>query len=386
MPRALSLTVTLLVLPLGYARADAPPERDGNAALKYWQAFATLPTLTHDEQYKLYRDCLSMPLDARARELVGKADYSLEMMRRGAALPRCDWGITYEDGVYLRVPQGPAARTLAALACLRARLRFEAGRNAEALDDVVAAMTLGRHVSREGGFILLLVGYAIEARMGETLAAYLPRLDTKAVQGLKTRLDALPPFASQATALRTCEKETLDWFIREVKAAKDEERLLALLGFVGVSEGKEGGKRDVRGAARAFLRECGGTKEGVLKYAEEARPSYDRLAKKLELPPEQFDKEFEREAKKQAGNPVFKVFFPALPKCRQSQARADARRALLSAALAVRLDGPDALKKHPDPVGGGPFEYVPFEGGFELRSKFKVEDKPLSLTVGRQGK
>src|SRR5262249_33669257 len=137
---------------------------------------------------------------------------------------------------------------------------------------------------------------------------------------------------------------------------------------------------------RAFLRECGGTAEGIVKYAEEARPYYDRLAKKMELPPEQFEKEVEREAKEQAGNPVFKLFFPALIQCRHAQAPALPRAALLSAALAVRRDGPDALKKHPDPVGGRPFEYVPFEGGFELRSKFKVEDKPLSLTVGRRGK
>jgi hypothetical protein len=383
MPRALCLAMTFLVLPLGHIYADGPPESGANAALKYWQAFATLPTLTHDEQAKLNQNYLTMPLDARARELVGKADYALKMMRRGAALPRCVWGISYEDGIFVRIPHAEATRALSALACLRARLRFEEGRNAEAIDDLVAAMTLGRHVSLEGGLIAVLFGYSVEHRMIETLARYLPKLDARTVQGLKTRVDALPPFGGPAAALRTCEKETLDWFIREVKAAKDEERLLTLLGFVTVSEGN---KRDVRGAARAFLRECGGTKEGVLKYAEEARPAYDLLAKKLELPPEQFEKEYEREAKKRAGNPVFKVFFPALVKCRQSQARADVRRALLSAALAVRLDGPGALRKHPDPVGGGPFEYSPFEGGFELRSKFKVEDKPLSLTVGRQGK
>jgi hypothetical protein len=79
--------------------------------------------------------------------------------------------------------------------------------------------------------------------------------------------------------------------------------------------------------------------------------------------------------------------------------RADVRRALLSAALAVRLDGKGALKEHPDPIVGGPFEYVAFEGGFQLRSKWKVDEKvrsrwklderfakPVTLTVGRRGK
>jgi hypothetical protein len=384
MPRALLLATTLLAFPFGPALAAAPPDAGANAALKYWQAFATLPTFSKAEQNKLNAECLSMPLDAHARELVARADYALRMMGRGAAIRHCDWGIGWEDGVYVRLPQAQAARALSALACLRARLRFEEGRHAEAGDDVVAAMTLGRHVSQGASFIMVLVGYSIEHRMSEALAAHLPRLNAGTVKGLQARLGALPPFGSQAASLRACEGETLDWFVREVKAAKDQESLLALLRpLLKLADER---RPSPEKAAAAFLKECGGTAEGVLKYAAETQPYYELLAKKLDLPPEQFEKEFDREAKKQAGNPVFKLFFPALPKCRWAEARADVRRALLTAALAVRLDGEVALKKHPDPVGGGPFDYVPFEGGFELRSKWKRDAKPLALTVGRRGK
>src|SRR5262249_53060435 len=104
-------------------------------------------------------------------------------------------------------------------------------------------------------------------------------------------------------------------------------------------------------------------------------------------PPDQVAKEFEREEKKLAGNPVYQVFAPVLHNVRSRQAQAEVRRALLSAAVAVRLDGRDALERHPDPVAGGPFEYVPFEGGFELRSTWKPDPaEPLVLTVGRRGK
>jgi hypothetical protein len=69
------------------------------------------------------------------------------------------------------------------------------------------------------------------------------------------------------------------------------------------------------------------------------------------------------------------------------QARADVRRALLATALDIQLDGPGALKNHVDPVTGGPFELVPFDGGFELLSKFKsTNDKPWALSVGQRGK
>jgi hypothetical protein len=383
MLRALLLAVTILGVPSGPAPADEPPDPGANAALEYWQAFATLPAFPDDVQNRLNAECLTMPLNGQARDMVAKADYALDKMRRGAALRDCDWGIDCGEGIYVRLPQGPAARVLSALACLRARIRFEEGRNAEALDDIVAAMTLGRHLSREGGLIVVLLGYQVEQRMIDVLAAYLPKLDAGTVKALKTRLDALPPYTSQAAMLRECEEKTLDWFIRKVKEAKGREGLLDLLGFVGASEG-EG--RDPAGVARAFLDQCGGTAEGVIRLAEEVRPCYELMAKKIELPPDQFEKEFARESTKRSGNPVFKVFFPALPKCRRAQARVDVRRALLSAAFDAQAAGRDALKDHPDPIAGGPLEYTAFAGGFELRSRYKPDDQPLTLTVGRRGK
>jgi hypothetical protein len=90
---------------------------------------------------------------------------------------------------------------------------------------------------------------------------------------------------------------------------------------------------------------------------------------------------------KQAGNPVYKVFFPALAKVRQSKTRSDVYRALFSAALAVQLDGQGALKDYTDPAAGGLFDYAAFEGGFELRSRLMGPDnKPFGLTVGHRGR
>jgi hypothetical protein len=45
------------------------------------------------------------------------------------------------------------------------------------------------------------------------------------------------------------------------------------------------------------------------------------------------------------------------------------------------------LKNHADPVVGGPLEWVAFDGGFELRSKFNpTGDNPCVLIVGQRGK
>jgi hypothetical protein len=387
MLRAACLAVLLVAQPLMAQAVDSAKAGEGgqNAALKFWQAFATMPKLNEAEQNHLaeYAEHPINPQDTHIRDVLSQAEYALEMMHRGAAIRHCDWGITYqEDGVLVRLPQASAARLLTSFARLRGRMRLETGQTKEGIDDFLAAMTLARHVSQDGGFIMMLVGYAIENRLNESLAIYLLKLDAQALKDLRARLQALPPSRSLGACLLTCERETLDWFVRKVKETKDKDSLLAFLSFINVSEGHRGAEDK----ARAFIQECGGTAESIIQFAAKARPSYDRLAPKLDLPLDEFEKEFERESKAQAGNPVYKVFFPALAKVRQSQARADVRRALFSAAVDVRMNGKDALKDHPDPVVGGKFDYVTFEGGFELHSKYKGQDgKLLTLTVGHRG-
>jgi hypothetical protein len=388
MLRAWLIAVTLVVLPLGLA-AEAPAERGANAALAYWRAFATLPRLTEAAQKKLNAECLTMPLDAHARDVVQQAAYSLRLLHHGAARSRCDWGIAWEDeGIEVRLPHNDAARLLCSLACLRARVRFENGQSAAALDDVVAGMTLARHVGHDGVFVMTLTGYAIEHRMSEAVAQYLPRLDAATIKDLKKRLDALPPPPRTAAALQLEEKWALSWFARKVKQANDKDSLLAFL-----SQGA-----DTPEKGRALLQACGGTAEGVLEWTEKARPSYARMARQMELPLDPFARAWDREASQQAGNPVFALLFPAVEKVRWAQARAEVRRALLAAALAVAAEGRDALKDHLDPVAGGRFEYAAFAGGFELRSrlqadetlraKWKLDERtltPLTYTAGRRG-
>jgi RNA polymerase sigma factor (sigma-70 family) len=365
-------------------RAEAPgaaPDRGANAAVPYGQALIALRRV--GDQDKLRADCLTMPLDAHARELVTRGAYALRMMRRGAALPRCDWAIDPERGNYIPDTHADGAKVLSALACLRARLRFAEGQSAEAVEDIVAALALARHVSRDGTLDSLWAGDEIERRTSEALAPELPRLDAQAVKDLAARLDALPPGGSVATATMRMAEALLSWIVGEVQEAKDKDSLLAFLSQLCGSKSDPPEKNRAKG--RAFLEECGGTAEGVLKSAEEMRRGYVPIAKTLDLPPDRAAKEFEREERKLAGNPVFKVFAPVLHNVRRRQEEAAVRRALLSAALAVRLDGRDALKHHPDPVAGGPFDYVAFEGGFELRSKWKPDDQPVALTVGRRG-
>ncbi len=367
---------------------EQPTARAANAALPYGQAFIALRRLPGvGDETRFAEDCLTMPPDARARQMVSQAAYALRMLQRGAARPRCDWAVDAERGIDLPFTRAGRAGVLASVAGLRARLRFEEGHHRDAINDVVAALTLARHVSLDGTLDGLWAGQAIEHRLGQTLAAVLPRLDARTMQDLSRRLRALPPAGSVATATLRMEQSLLSWIEGEVKEAKDREDLLAFLTQLCGDKGESPEKNAAK--ARAFLQECGGSAKDVLRFAQEMRSRGAALAKKLDLPPDQRDSVWEREVKKLAGNPVFKVFAPALDNVRHRQTQADIRRALLAAALAVQLHGKSALKKHPDPVLGGPFAYAAFEGGFELRSRWKSEErfaKGLTLTVGRRGK
>ncbi len=372
MVRALVLTLSLCLLPLTRASANGPADLGANAALKYWQAFAQLPKLSDAEQSAFLSKCLTMPLDSNARQLVSKSEYALLMMRRGASLRDCEWAVGSEEGIAALLPHMQASRMLASLAALRARVRFAEGRTSAAVDDTIDGMILARHTSQGGLLIPVLVRYAIEGMMTETLARNLPKLDAAAARDVRRRLGALPAGGRPATALKLEERFSLDWFERELNA-KDKDQVMAML--TGLTDSAE--------KAREFYSGCGGTKEGVLKCIELARPSYDRLAPVLDLPFDQCQKEYDAERKKQAANPVFTTFFPPIDHVRLTQARADVKGALLLAAIAVQIDGPEALKDHRDPITGEPFDMVKFDGGYELRLRWKAGDNvPAKLREG----
>jgi hypothetical protein len=63
--------------------------------------------------------------------------------------------------------------------------------------------------------------------------------------------------------------------------------------------------------------------------------------------------------------------------------RNQVRFAMLLAAIAVAEGGPEKLKDIKDPFGTGPFEHRTLEHGFELKSKLILEDRPVTLQVGR---
>jgi hypothetical protein len=70
-------------------------------------------------------------------------------------------------------------------------------------------------------------------------------------------------------------------------------------------------------------------------------------------------------------------------KVAESKRRATTQSALFRAAIAIVQGGPERVKDTKDPSGEASFEYRALDKGFELKSKFLVEGRPLTLTVGQ---
>jgi hypothetical protein len=366
------LLVTLGAVALASARPPAQPDLAANASLKYWQAFAQLPP-RDDAQQKRLADWRTTPLDDAARKLAGESDKSFLYLRRGAALPRCDWSLDYEDGVGLLLPHLDKARTLTLFACLRARIALDDGRPADGLDDVLAAIRLGRHVA-DPIMVCLLVDLSIESNAADALALLLPKLDGHALKRVADQLDALPAAATLDQTLVTEREHFVGWGIRRLKDLERaggggmRAKVRALLG----SEDANDIISLVDDASAARL----------IHALEALQPFLEEQRRLVALPRDQFLAQWPALQAKQSANTPAKVMLPAVAKVLDARDRGRARMELLKAAVAVARDGQGALANHPDPFGKGPFQYAARPHGFELRSALTLDGKPVTLTVG----
>ncbi|MCA9071907.1 MAG: hypothetical protein KDA84_23425, partial [Planctomycetaceae bacterium] len=211
------LSVALHGSVASFGEEQVEPAR--NAALSYWQGFALIPSLSESEQ-KLRDQVLNgAAVNEDVKRIVAKSEDSLRFLHRGAQLKTAAWGIAWDEGPYALLPHLSKARELTRLALVRARVRFAEHQPKEAVDDIIASMTLGRHLSREGVIVLipLLVDYAIESQSIEMLATHLRTLDAKTLAYVKQKLAALPPGVNLSKAMQGEKDVFLPWVIAELK-------------------------------------------------------------------------------------------------------------------------------------------------------------------------
>src|SRR5687767_10346658 len=102
--RAPSLAVLLCCVgPVAAADKPLAIDLNQNAALKYWQAFSSLPKFTDEQQKLLDEYKPGDPVGNTLKEIVALSEDALRELHHAAKVPQCAWGVSYQDGVSTRL-------------------------------------------------------------------------------------------------------------------------------------------------------------------------------------------------------------------------------------------------------------------------------------------
>ena len=260
---------------------------------------------------------------------------------------------------------------LLAFSPLSARVEHSHGEWQAAIDDLIGAWVFARHVAgdRAPSSWFYNYGFQIERRLVPLAAAWLPTLDKQAVQKFHQRLNELPVMPTLSDDLifwRDCwlvwlrnsaEKRGLDWV---------KQRLCEISGHKELADSLT-------------------SKERLFAMMEETGRLFDEAIRLAPLPLGEFTSAAQSLQKKvSAGNPLARLSFevPDLVAWKSQESKYEAMMAMLSAAIAMRLDGHDGFEKVRDPFGSGPFQYVASNGGYTLTSHLTIEGKPVSVRFG----
>jgi hypothetical protein len=236
-------------------------------------------------------------------------------------------------------------------------------------------MAAARHLSQDGSLASVLFAYKLENALSVILVQNLFRLSEAQLKVLTSKHNALPSGFTLGKAL-SAEKVQRNDLLDIAQDAKNREELIKLLlERAPILQSK-------MSLAIEIVQGCGDTVEGFLKCVKRQQAFYGEWVTKFDLPPEQFERDYKTQLQEVSkANSVMRQFTPALPRFRWTEAYCQTRRALLQAAIAVRLDGPSALDRHADPYDGKPFSYSPLDKGFRLSSQLAENGSLLSLAV-----
>lgn len=355
-------------------RAATESDDPANAAAEYHLAFDQLAQLPESDRLRLDRD-EPLPEEEEAGPFLKRLEPALLHLHAATAREHCDWKIDLaRQGAAATLSHLAPSRGLARAAILRARRHWDAGRRDEAIADAQAILRLARRVGDDGrsGLVGLTQRYRMEQALVNQLCEWLT--DETAAKSLEARF---------TTALQ------LEENLPKVGLLVERDHLLPWLRKL-VSE-KDLTSEEQKWRAQycgELLKQHGA--EWIVKRIDESETHYKEAADLLELPPEEFSRQFGELCQRLdgAGNPISQtgiVECPGIPEARQESRRLRAEWTLLEVASHILQQGPQALKSSQDPFGKGPFAYSRTTDGFRLGSALTIDGDRVELTFHTNG-
>jgi hypothetical protein len=385
-----SICLSLLIVTGVTCVTNAQSRADINPALLYNEAFLVTPDLERaDRDFIEANELPGHRFPDRFGEIMAKYDKQFSLVRRAAqATVPCDWGIDRSTGRVPALPHLARAKALTQTARLRAMWELQRGRPADACDDLLAALALGRNISRDGAFVSVLVQIAIEAIICSTVAENFGQFPPETLQRLVEGFDAAPARRTVAASIpsdRSLFRDRAPQKILELQRQNPGDDAKVMEGihqFLALED-----TRSVETKLWNRLTEAaGGTSDGVLKLFQERERVFEKLSVLLGLP----YAEYETEAKAFSGefqdssNPLVLEIVANLLGARTRELRIVATLEMVRAAVEYKLHGQPGLMNVTDPCGEGPFSFrrFLFEGvdrGFELKSAYDLGGDPAVL-------
>lgn len=372
---------------------------DINPALLYHQGLLMVPQLSDpDRKFLFETEWRNVPPDTRYNDLVTTYRNVFKMLRRAAAseVP-CDWGIDMSDGPDTLLPALARFKSVAQVACLRARKDLIEGKQAEARDELIATVVMGRNVSRDGTVISVLVQVAIENIVMSFVAENFYQFAPETLQQLAAGFNSAPARRRIYECMAVEKYAFCDWLVGKItdfdaESGGNQQQLQAklreLLGRVLGAGENEAEKNEIAKVPDQFIGATDGSVAGLIGYVKQLEPLYGEATRLLTLSWPDYQAPTAEFEKKLATHPnvLARQFLPALSKARAREFPLEAKFAMLQAAIAYKAGGEEAFKAVHDPFGDGPFSFQRFvldgiDRGFQLQSKLNCRgfDETLIL-------
>jgi hypothetical protein len=210
---AISGLILLVVLSVSPAAAQQKPNLADNAALRYWAAFAQMQDYAiTDAEAKKLNGILDGPVpydDSQYKDLVEKNQPALATMARGAALPRCDWGLDYKLAEDVPVDYARKALALGRLNVLYAFHLLIARDNDGAVKAIAAGLRFSQDVANGGSLFATLAAKSLLITHLRAIAFLLHTEQLSAAQRSKLQ-KAIAPLGPDALDWPSAAKRDLE--------------------------------------------------------------------------------------------------------------------------------------------------------------------------------
>jgi hypothetical protein len=373
----------LFTLALAVGAIAGVPPAEINPALRYYQALLLVPKFEPEDSHYLFEtDWRGRRLDERFGRLTSKYDGSFNLLRKAAQTQvPCDWGVDLNDGPPMLMPRLAPAKHLVQVARMRIHWQLQNDQQTEARDDLLAALALGRNLSRDGVGVSALVQFSIEELIAWAVAENFFQFSPETLRQIAEGLDAAPARGTVAQSIPIMEYLFCDWYLKRIDQFRrenpgDEAKVLDLIRdlFRPTLVSEEEKKSDL---PNRLIAAGGGTSAGVADLIRALEPHYRKLERIMALPYAEYGPSFET-FKAEIGrlsNPLAQRFL-GYDRSRRNEFGTQVQLAMVRAAIAYKLHGEQGLKAVMDPCGDGAFTMQRFifdgvDRGFKLRSKLK---------------